>query len=85
MLRPLNNKVVIKKIELEDKTASGIILQSNTPKPEIFAEVLAIGPDVIDLTIGDKVVIREFAGMPVEVQGQKLIIISQVDILAKLN
>ena len=84
-IQPLNNQVLIKKIELEEKTKSGIILKSDLPKPQVFAEVLAIASNVVGLSIGDKIVIREFSGMQLELEGKQLLLIHEKDILAIIN
>ena len=90
MLKPLADRVIIKMIESEETTKSGIILSgSNKEKPQI-AEVLEVGPggeiDGKEIKMyvkkGDKVVVNKYAGTEVKYEGEELIIVKQSDILA---
>ena len=86
MLKPLADRVVIKMIENEETTKSGIILAgSNKEKPQ-FAEVLEVGSGTekvkMEVKKGDKVVVSKYAGTEVKYEGEDLIIVSQNDILA---
>ncbi len=86
MLKPLADRVVIKMIENEETTKSGIILAgSNKEKPQ-FAEVLEVGSGTekvkMEVKKGDKVVVTKYAGTEVKYEGEDLIIVSQNDILA---
>ena len=89
-IKPLADRVVIKMVEAEEKTKSGIILAAAAQeKPEI-AEVVAVGPGgIVDgnevkmtLKIGDKVLISKYAGTEVKVDGEEYTIVRQNDILA---
>ena len=90
MLKPLSDRVVIKMIEGEEKTKSGIILsEASKEKPQI-AEVVAVGPGkeedgkkiAMNVKIGDKVVINKYSGTEIKYQGEDFIIVKQDDILA---
>ena len=90
MLRPLLDRVVVKMIEAEETTKSGIILiASSKEKPQI-AEVLEVGPggqidgNEVKMYIrkGDKVVLNKYAGTEIKYEGEDLIIVKQNDILA---
>ncbi len=90
MLKPLNDRVVLKMTEAEEKTASGIILSSGSKEKPQIAEVVEVGPGgVVDgkeikmvVKKGDKVVINKYAGTEVKYQGEDYIIVKQDDILA---
>ena len=90
MLKPLLDRVVVKMIECEETTKSGIILTSSAKEKPQIAEVLEVGPgEVIDgetekmyVKKGDKVVLNKYAGTEIKYQGEDLIIVKQSDILA---
>ena len=89
-IKPLGSRVVIKKIEAEEKTASGILLTSSAKEKPQVAEVLEVGPGgmvdgkEIQMTIkkGDKVIVSKYAGTEVKYEGEDYIIVKQGDILA---
>ncbi len=89
-LKPLADRVIIKMVEAEETTKSGIILTAAAKeKPEV-AEVLAVGPGgVVDgkevvMTVkpGDKVITSKYSGTQVKIDGEELTIVRQGDILA---
>ena len=89
-LKPLADRVVIKLVEAEEKTKSGIILTGAAKeKPEV-AEVIEVGPGgvadrkEITMTVkkGDKVITSKYAGTEVKVDGEEYTIVRQGDILA---
>lgn len=89
-IKPLADRIVIKMVEAEEKTKSGIILAAAAQeKPEI-AEVVAVGPGgIVDgnevkmtLKKGDKVLISKYAGTEVKVDGAQYSIVRQADVLA---
>ena len=90
MLKPLNDRVILKMTEAEEKTASGIILSSGSKEKPQIAEVVEVGPGgLVDgkeikmlVKKGDKVVINKYAGTEVKYQGEDYIIVKQNDILA---
>ncbi len=90
MIRPLQDRVVIKMIESEETTESGFILSGNSKEKPQIAEVLEVGPGGnvegknIEMYIkkGDKVIINKYTGTEVKLEGQDLIIVKQSDILA---
>lgn len=88
-IKPLGDKVVIKRVEAEEKTQSGIILTGNAKEAPMVAEVMAVGPGTDDvkmeLKTGDMVVFSEYAGTEIKRDGVEYIIISQNDILATLE
>ena len=89
-LKPFSDRVVIKMVETEETTKSGIVLTGSAKeKPEV-AEVVAVGPGGIvdgnevkmEVKIGDKVLISQYAGTKVKLDGEEKIIVRQGDILA---
>ncbi|MBP3290913.1 MAG: co-chaperone GroES [Clostridia bacterium] len=85
-LKPLFDKVVIKAIESEEKTASGIVLPGSAQEKPQLAEVIAVGPGTEDtamvVKVGDKVVYSKYAGSEFKLDGKDVTIIRQTDILA---
>lgn len=90
MLKPLSDRVVIKMVESEETTKSGIILSGNSQEKPQIAEVIEVGPGKeIDGKLtkmlvkkGDKIVVGKYAGTEIKYEGQELIIVKQEDILA---
>ena len=90
MLKPLADRVVIKMIESEETTESGIILTSNAKEKPQIAEVIEVGPggnidgNKVEMYVkkGDKVVVSKYAGTEVKYEGEDYIIVKQSDILA---
>lgn len=90
MLKPLSDRVVLKMVEAEETTSSGIILAGSAKeKPEV-AEVIAVGPGgVVDgkevamtVKVGDKVITSKYSGTEVKYQGTEYVIVRVGDILA---
>ncbi|MDR0248272.1 MAG: co-chaperone GroES [Oscillospiraceae bacterium] len=89
-LKPIEDRVVIKMVEAEETTKSGIILTGNAKEKPQEAEVLAVGPGgVIDgnevkmqIKVGDRVVTSKYSGTEIKIDGEELIIVRQKDILA---
>ncbi len=89
-LKPLSDRVVIKMIEAEETTASGIILTGSAKEKPQVAEVLAVGPGgIVDgkevemqVKVGDKVITSKYSGTEVKIDGEDLIVVRQNDILA---
>jgi len=89
-LKPLGDRVVLKQLEAEEKTKSGIVLPNQAKEKPQEAEVVAVGPGTIvdgkeikmEVEIGDKVIYSKYAGTDVKVEGVEYIIVKQSDILA---
>ena len=92
-IRPLADRVVIKRAEAEERTASGIILAGAAKEQPQIAEVVEVGPGGIvegkevkmEVSKGDRVIYSKYAGTEVKVEGEEYIIIRQSDILAVLE
>lgn len=90
MLKPLNDRVIVKMTEAEEKTKSGIILSSGSKEKPQVAEVIEVGPggevdgNQVKMVVkkGDKVVLNKYSGTEVKYEGEDYIIVRQNDILA---
>ncbi|MGI5887894.1 MAG: co-chaperone GroES [Oscillospiraceae bacterium] len=91
-LEPLADRVILKMVEAEETTKSGIILTSSAQEKPQVAEVIAVGPGgVVDgkevrmvVKVGDKVIIGKYAGTNVKIDGDECTVVRQSDILAKV-
>ena len=89
-IKPLLDRVVIKSVEAEETTKSGIILAGSAKEKPQVAEIVAVGPGgIVDgnevkmyVKVGDKVITSQYAGNPVKIYGEELSIVRQSDILA---
>ena len=85
-LVPLGDRVVLKQVEAEEKTKSGIILTSQAQEKPQEATVIAVGPgkdDVkMEVKVDDKVIYSKYAGTEVKLGGEEYIVVKQDDILA---
>ena len=88
-LKPLEDKLVIKKIEVEETTQSGIVLPSSAKEEPNTAEIVAIGSGITEdekkkdqVKVGDRVVFSKYAGTELELDKEKYTIIKFSDILA---
>jgi chaperonin GroES len=89
-IKPLCDRVVIKMMEAEEKTQSGIVLPGSAKEKPQVAEIVAAGPGgVVDgkeikmeVKVGDKVLISKYAGTEVKMDGKEYTILRQSDILA---
>ena len=85
-LNPLSDRVVLRQLEAEEKTKSGIILADSAKEKPQEAEVIAVGPGTKDVTMqvkaGQKVVYSKYAGTNVKLDDEEYIIVKQDDILA---
>lgn len=92
-IKPLFDKVVVKSIEAEEKTASGILLPGTAQEKPQMAEVVAVGPGglidgkevTMQVNVGDKVLYGKYAGSEFKLDGKEVIILRQSDILAIVN
>ncbi len=90
MIKPLQDRVVVKMIENEETTESGIILSSGAKEKPQIAEVIEVGPGgerdgkqvKMYIKKGDKVIVSKYAGTEVKYSGEEYIIVKQDDVLA---
>lgn len=91
-LVPLGDRVVLKQLEAEETTKSGIVLPGNAQEKPQQAEVIAVGPGgnvdgkevVMQVEVGDKVIYSKYAGTDVKLGEDNFIIVKQSDIVAKV-
>ena len=90
-LRPLHDRVIIKRLDQESKTASGIIIPDAAAEKPDQGEVLAVGPgkrddsgklNALDVKVGDRVLFGKYAGQTVKVDGDELLVMREEDIMA---
>ena len=90
-LKPLNDRVVVRRIEEEQKTAGGIIIPDTAKEKPIRGEVLAVGAGKVqddgkrtplDVKAGDRVLFGKYSGTDIKVDGEELLIMREDDILA---
>ena len=90
-IKPLADRVVVKLIEAEEKTKTGIFLTASAQEKPQVAEVVAVGPGAhtddgklipMDVKVGDKVITSKYSGTEVKVDGEEYTIVRQNDILA---
>ena len=92
--RPLHDRVVVRRIDAEAKTAGGIIIPDTAKEKPQQGEVLAVGPGrraensgeliAMELSAGDTVVYSKYGGTEITVDGEDLLILSSRDVLAKV-
>jgi chaperonin GroES len=91
--RPLHDRVVVRRIEAEQKSAGGIIIPDTAKEKPQQGEVMAVGPGgrdesgkliPIDLKVGDKVLFGKWSGTEVKLDGQELLIMKESDIMGVL-
>jgi chaperonin GroES len=90
-LRPLHDRVIVKRIDSERKTASGIVIPDNAAEKPDQGEVVAVGPGKKDeqgkliamgVKAGDKVLFGKYAGQTVKVDGDELLVMREDDLMA---
>ena len=92
--RPLHDRVVVKRIDAEDKSAGGIIIPDTAKEKPSRGEVIAVGPGgrddngkliAIDLKAGDRVLFGKWSGTEVKINGEELLIMKESDIMGVLD
>lgn len=84
MLKPLADRIVLKRVEAEQKTASGIVLpESSKEKPE-QGEVIEVGKEVKEIKKGDKVIFSKYAPSEIKINNEEYLIVKEEDVLAVL-
>ena len=92
-IKPLGDRVVIKMVETEETTKSGIVLPGSAKEKPQIAEVVAVGPGgvvdgkeiVMELSVGDKVITSKYAGTEIKLDGTEYTILKLGDVLAKIQ
>ena len=92
--RPLHDRVVVKRIDAEQKSAGGIIIPDTAKEKPQEGEVVAVGPGArnergeliaIDLKVGDRVLFGKWSGTEVKIDGQELLIMKESDIMGVIE
>ena len=92
-LKPLSDRVVVKMVEFEETTKSGIILPGTAKEKPQVAEVIAVGPGAtkdgalvpMTVKVGDKVITSKYSGTEVKLGNEEYVIVSEGDILATID
>ncbi len=94
-IQPLNDRLVVKRLEAEDKTKSGIIIPDNAKEKPQQAEVLAVGPGKwnedgdervpMSVKVGDKVLFKKWGADEVKVDGEEFLVLAESDVIAILK
>jgi chaperonin GroES len=93
-LKPLGDRLIVKPLEGEDITPSGIVLPETAKEKPQKGEVLAVGPGArddegkriqMDVSVKDKVLFAKYSGTEIKIDGEKLLILRESDILAILD
>jgi chaperonin GroES len=92
--RPLHDRIVVKRIEPEEKTAGGIIIPDTAKEKPSQGEVISVGPGgrdqagkliPIDVQVGDRVLFGKWSGTEVTIDGQELLIMKESDVMGVLT
>jgi chaperonin GroES len=93
-LRPLHDRVIVKRLENETKTASGIVIPDNAAEKPDQGEVLAVGPGkrndkgeliAVGVSVGDRVLFGKYSGQTVKVDGDELLVMREEDLFAVIQ
>ena len=92
--RPLHDRVLVKRVEEENKTKGGIIIPDTAKEKPMQGEVLAVGPGVrnekgelqaLDVQVGDRILFGKWSGTEVKLDGEELLIMKESDIMGILE
>lgn len=92
--RPLHDRVVVRRIEDQQKTPGGIIIPDTAAEKPQQGEVIAVGPGKLDengnripmdVQVGDRVLYAKYSGQEVKIDHEELIVLSEKDVLAKVE
>jgi chaperonin GroES len=93
-LRPLHDRVVVRRIEADQKTAGGIIIPDAAKEKPMEGEVVAVGPGgraehgqlvPLDLKAGDRILFGKWSGTEVKIDGEELLIMKESDVMGVLD
>jgi chaperonin GroES len=92
--RPLHDRVVVRRVEQEEKTAGGIIIPDTAKEKPMEGEVLAVGPGArsedgkihpLDVKVGDRILFGKWSGTEVKLDGEELIVMKESDIMGVIE
>jgi chaperonin GroES len=93
-LRPLHDRVLVRRLEEDERTAGGIIIPDTAKEKPMQGEVLAVGPGArdakgvlvpLEIEVGDRVIFNKWSGTEVTIDGQELAIMKEADIMGVLE
>lgn len=93
-IRPLHDRVIVKRMEEERKTASGIVIPDTATEKPDQGEVIAVGPGKrddngkaipMDVKVGDRVLFGKYAGQSVKVEGEEVLVMREEDIMGVIE
>lgn len=93
-IRPLHDRVIVKRMEEERKTASGIVIPDTAAEKPDQGEVIAVGPGkrdengkyiAMDVKVGDRVLFGKYSGQTVKVEGEELLVMREEDIMGVIE
>ncbi|MCS7101858.1 MAG: co-chaperone GroES [Burkholderiaceae bacterium] len=93
-IRPLHDRVIVKRLDQERKTASGIVIPDNAAEKPDQGEVIAVGPGKrddngklipIDVKVGDKVLFGKYAGQTVKIEGEEYLVMREEDLMGVIT
>jgi len=93
-IRPLQDRVVVRRLEEETKSAGGIVIPGSAAEKPSQGEVLAVGTgkkldngsvQAVDLNVGDKVLFGQYAGSTVKVEGEELLVMSESEVFGVIE
>ena len=94
IFRPLHDRVLIRRVEQEEKTSGGIIIPDTAKEKPMEGEVLSVGPGgrdetgkliPIDVKVGDRVLFGKWSGTEVKIDGEELLIMKESDIMGVIE
>ena len=89
-IRPLHDRVIVKRLDNERKTSSGIVIPDNVAEKPDQGEVVAVGPGkrddngkliTMDLKVGDRILFGKYSGQTVKVEGDELLVMREEDVM----
>jgi chaperonin GroES len=93
-IRPLHDRVIVKRLEEERKTSSGIVIPDSAAEKPDQGKVIAVGPGKLlddgrmlplDVKVGDKVLFGKYAGTAVKIKGEELLVMREEDIMGVIE
>jgi chaperonin GroES len=93
-IRPLHDRVIVKRMEEERKTASGIVIPDTATEKPDQGQVVAVGPGkrddngkliAMDVKVGDRVLFGKYAGQGVKVEGEEVLVMREEDIMGVIE
>lgn len=92
--RPLHDRVLVRRLEQEEKTVGGVIIPDTAKEKPIEGEVIAVGPGArtedgklipLDVRVGDRILYGKWSGTEVKVEGEELLIVKESDIMGVIE